>query len=220
MKRLFLVFILISVAIHTVAQEFPGQQWHKGEIRFTDDTFRTGNIKYDLEHDAVQLQVRGRTETYSAQQVASFKIIYEKAKAYRYFFTLPYENKAGREIPKFFEVMVEGRVTLLAREYIATVSTGNNARFGRRRGLNDPYNRNFGSLTRNVLAHRMYVVGLDGVIKALNPRRRDVLAALKGHNDELKDFIKDEELKIDRVNDMARLVGYYNAISTEQTRAY
>jgi hypothetical protein len=220
MKRLFLAFFLIAGAVNTVAQEFPAQQWHLGEIRFTDDTFRMGKIKYDLEHDAVQLQVRGRTETYSAQQVASFRLIYEKARVSRYFFTLPYENKAGREVPRFFEVMAEGKVTLLAREYIATVSTGNNARFGRRRGLNDPYNRNFGSLTRNVLAHRMYVVGLDGVIKELNTRRKDVLAALNGHNDELKAFIKDEELKIDRVSDMARLVGYYNAISTEQTRAY
>lgn len=219
MKRLIATFLLISSAFQVDAQTFPSQQWHPGAVQLTNDTFIVGEIKYDLEHDAVQVQVGGKTKTYSSQQVASFKIRSEKQRNFRHFFTLPYLNKTGHKRPRFFEVVVEGKATLLAREYIATVTAGN-SRLGRRSGLNDPNNRNLGGYTRTVLAHRLYIVNLDGNIQELTSRKKDLFAVLKGHNDDLKAFIKQEKIKIDRIRDMARLVGHYNSISTEQTRAY
>lgn len=221
MKRLIVLFLAITSALQVEAQEFPSQQWHPGAVHLTNDTYVTGQIKYDLEHDAVQVQVLGKTKTYSSQQVASFKIRPKRQKSSRHFFTLPYVNKTGYKSPRFFEVVVEGKATLLAREYTTTVSARNNTlRQNRRIGLNDPSNRNLGGYTRTVLAHRLYIVNLDGKIHELTGRKKDLFYVLEGHNDDLKKFIKDERIRIDKVNDMARLVGHYNAISTEQSRAY
>lgn len=222
MKRLLATLLLISGTFEVTAQNFPSQQWHKGEVRLTDNTYLVGNIKYDLDHEAIQLVRNGKTETYSAQQVTSFKIIDGKKGSFRYFFTLPFAQKQGRKRPTFFEVIVEGKATLLAREYVATVSTSVN-RFGRTgRGnrlrndrLNNPANR-----TRLILAHKMYVVNLNGDIQKLTARRKDLFYILKGHDNDLKQFIKQENIKLDRVTDMASVVGHYNAISTEQTRAH
>lgn len=219
MKRLIVSFLLISTAFQVEAQVFPSQEWHKGAVELTNETFVVGEIKYDLEHDAVQVQVNGTTKTYSSQQVASFKIRPKMQRDFRHFFTLPYLNKTGHKRPRFFEVIVEGKATLLAREYVATVTAGN-SRLGRRSGLNDPNNRNLGGFTRTILAHRLYIVNLDGDIQELTSRKKDLFSILKGHNDDLKAFIKQERIKLDKVGDMARLVSHYNSISTQQTRAY
>lgn len=221
MKRLIVTFLLISSAFQVGAQDFPSQQWHPGVVQLNNDSYVVGQVKYDLEHEAVQVQVNGTTRTYSSQQVASFKIRPKLHRKFRHFFTLPHTNKTGHKSPRFFEVVVEGKATLLAREYVATVSARSNiSRPGTRTGLNNPNNRNLGGYTKTILAHKLFIVNLDGNIHELSNRRKDLFYVLKGHNDDLKAFIKQERIRLDKVNDMARLVGHYNSISTEQTRAY
>lgn len=221
MKRLIVTLLLIASVFQVEAQDFPSEQWHPGAVQLNNDTYVVGDVKYDLEHDAVQVQVNGKTKTYSSQQVASFKIRPKLQRKFRHFFTLPHVNKTGYKSPRFFEVVIEGTTTLLAREYVTTVSARNNTlRQNRRIGLNDPTNRNLGGYTRTILAHRLYIVNLDGKIHELTGRKKDLFVVLKGHNDDLKKFIKNERIRLDRVNDMARLVGHYNSISTEQSRAY
>ncbi len=221
MKRLIVTLLLISSAFQVEGQNFPSQQWHPGVVHLNNDSYVVGEVKYDLDHDAVQVNINGTTKTYSSQQVASFKIRPKRQKNFRHFFTLPYENKTGHKTPRFFEVVVEGRSTLLAREYVATVSARNNTlRQTRRIGLNNPSNRNLGGGTRTILAHRLYIVNLDGKIHKLTGRKKDLFYVLEGHNEDLKSFIKKERIRLDKINDMARLVGHYNSISTEQSRAY
>ena len=218
MKRLSVMWVMLVLATSVVAQNFPSEQWHQGEVRLTDNALRQGQIKYDLGRDIVQVQVNGRIETYSAKQVVSFNFYQSSIEIKRFFYVLPFLNDSGYKRPKFFEVVVEGKATLLAREYITRVTVNNgsrlNNRFARNRRFNDPFLNNPNNFTRTMLAHRMYIVDQRGLITELTGRKRDMLYVLKGNDDELKEYIKRERLKLDQLRDVARLVDHYNTIST------
>ena len=227
MRQLIVILLVVCGAVGASAQNFSADLWHQGELRLNDNSYVKGQVKYDLEHDAVRIKRNGKIETYAAQQVASFRIVDARTKAFRNFFTLPYANKTGHKRPKLFEVIVEGKATLLAREFITTISNsrnnvnrrglGNN-RFGN--GVGNSGLRNPALGTRQILAHKMFIVNLDGNIREVTARKRDLFYILKGHDTELKKFIKKRNLKLSKVRDMAHIVGHFNGISTEQTKAH
>ena len=227
MSRVVSLFILLFVSVQLSAQ-FPSQKWYPGEVELTDNTFRQGQIKYNLERDVIQVQVKGRTETYSPAQVISFNIRTvqrgkrkeKPASVTRVFYSLPFANENGYKRMQFFEVIIEGKATLLAREYITTVTTNAGNRLNRNRRFrggtfNDPQ-----VITRQVLAHRMYLGSLDGTIKQLPSKRKDVLFMLKEHQSTLKEFAKEEKLKLNELYDMARLIQQFNVVSTQHSKVY
>lgn len=229
MKRFVAVVFTVFATLQLNGQGFPADNWHAGEILLTDNTTRRGQVKYDLEHDAVQVKIGDRTETYSPQQVTSFSIRHfqrglgkKRQQVKRTFFALPYENEVGFKRLRFFEVVVEGKATLLAREYINTVTAnaGQRNNFRSRRIGASPLLNSPQTYTRTVLAHRMFLASLDGQIRELPNKRKDLVFMLKDHSSELKKFIKEERLRMDQLYDVARLFIHYNTISNQQSRAY
>lgn len=229
-QRLIMCVFLVGVVLQTNAQNFPSEQWYVGGVTLNDNSMRRGQVKYDLERDLVQVKIDGRTETYSPQQVVSFQLqvgITSKGREakkpefiHRVFFSLPYANSAGYKRLSFFEVVVEGKATLLAREYIATVSANNAQRVNRWSGRTGSWNRQPQNLSRNILAHKMYLGSLDGKITELPSKRKDLLRLLGDHQAMLKDFVKEENLKLDRLYDVAKLFDYYNSLNNKQSRAH
>lgn len=233
-KRLIAIVILAFGALELGAQNFPSDQWYVGEIRLSNNTYLKGKIKYDLEHDVVQLEQSGTVKTFSPKQVTSFRLklaprklrgkIAQAQVTDRYFFSLPFTNNAGYKRPRFFEVVVEGKATLLAREYVTTVTNnaGNRQRLGRAR---DP---RFGGLnarqpvaqTRRVLAHKMFLASLDGSIKELPNKRKDLLFMFRDHQSDMKTFMKEERLRMDQLYDVARFFIHYNTLGNQQSKAH
>ena len=227
MTRLTALIILLFVSVQLSAQ-FPSQKWYQGAVTLTDATIRNGQVKYDLERDVVQVNVDGLMETYSSKQVTSFTIQSiqkrrrkEKQQVFnRVFYSLPFANENGYKRMQFFEVIVEGTATLLAREYITTVTTNNGNRLARNRrfrggAFNDPQ-----MITRQVLAHRMFLASLDGTIKQLPSKRKDVVFMLKEHQANMKEFIKEEKLKLGELYGMSRAIQHFNILSAQQSKVY
>jgi len=232
-KRLITSIFLLIGALEAGAQGFPSELWYPGEIRLSDDTYVQGKLKYDLDHDAVQVQRNGRIETYSPQQVTSFtfKLTQRRRTAgvikdeviNRHFFSLPFTNNVGYKQQRFFEIVVEGKATLLAREYITTVTNNANQRWGRSRNI-----RRIGVIdtpqapvnTRRVLRHKMFLASLDGKIRELPQKRRDILYLFKDHGATMKAFVKQERLKLDQLYDVARLFTHYNSQGIQQSKAH
>ena len=229
MTRFISLIALLLVSAQLSAQfQFPSQKWYQGAVTLNDATVRNGQVKYDLERDVVQIQIDGLMETYSSKQVTSFTIQSvekrrrkEKKKVYnRVFFSLPFANDNGYKRMQFFEVIVEGTATLLAREYITTVTTNTGNRLNRNRrfrggAFNDPQ-----TITRQVLAHRMYLASLDGTIKQLSSKRKDVLFMLKKHQNRMKEFIKEEKIKLSELYGMSRLIQHFNVLSDQSSEVY
>lgn len=212
MRTLSIVIFLLSVFTLS-AQDFPSENWYVGNVTLTSGEQKEGVIKYDLESNSIQINIDNKIETYHASQFITFTILMKKEELRRSFYVLPYANVAGYKRPTIFELIHEGQTSLVAREYIATrnMNAGSNfynSRFG---GFNDPYNRTF---RQRYLAFRLFLVDNQGAVTPLSAKRNDVIAALGDHQKELKRFIKDNKLKMDRVPDMADLIAYYNNLTS------
>ena len=223
-KWLTLSVLFVFGTLESGAQEFPSELWYLGELRLKDGTRLKGNLMYNLEKDIVQLEREERIETYSAQQVISFVLTMpdsddeaQKQAGYRYFFSLPLANNTGYKRLSFFEVVVEGKATLLVREYITMVTDNTNWQRNRRnlRGFSMMDAQSLRPNTRRVLAHKMYLGSLDGKIREIPRKRRQVLYLFRDHEKTMKKYIKAKKLKLDRIEDMARFFIHYNKISSQ-----
>ncbi|MFT6829007.1 MAG: hypothetical protein ACJAZV_002303, partial [Roseivirga sp.] len=88
--RFTLSFLLISLNLSVCfAWQFPSEEWHRGEIILNDLSVRKGELKYDLDREAVQIRANNRTETYDASQISSFVFIQKSANALRTFYSVP-----------------------------------------------------------------------------------------------------------------------------------
>ena len=123
---IFLLSILSLVIVNAQNQQFPSQVWHKGNIFLSDGASYSGQLKYDMDNNLVQLQAEAVT-TFTASNVVSFEIYDETYGGIRKFYSLPYSLNGDYETPIFFEVLTQGdNIALLCREYIATDTRGMN----------------------------------------------------------------------------------------------
>ena len=208
------MFLTMFVLLSSFAkgQTFPQENWYEGNVTLSDGEKKQGTIKYDLETNTIQLQWNDKIETYHASQFITFSIYLEEEKLNRSFYVLPHANVSDYKRPTIFELILEGEISLLAREYIATRNdAANNGFMGSRWGaFNNPFPTTFST---QYLAFRLFLVDKEANIKALSNNRNDVIAAFGAHQKELKKYVKAEKIKVDRVADVADLVRYFNQLN-------
>lgn len=210
---LLLVLFCGNLSAQRLRFQFPSEMWHLGELTLKDGNKLEGAIKYDLQADAIQLNVNERIQTFAANQLEKFRIFQEDIGQYRTFYSIPYMNENGYKRPKLFELVFEGNTSLLAREFISiTTRTSRNPYF---RGSTrfDPYGGARSTKVR-FLDHNLYLVNQDGKISLLGSSRKDVIYSFEGKHSELRRFIKKERLKMDKIEDVASLVQHYNQLSS------
>ncbi len=212
MKWTTTILLTLVLSVQSQAQIFPSEQWHEGQATLKDNRVVKGQLRYDLERDAIQIRVGDRIETYSSQLVFKFSLIQSGDDFVRRFFTLPYANQPGyKSIPRFFEVIVEGKMTLLAREYIAQVTTGNRATsYNRYRGYSVSQGNR--TATRSILTYKMFFLDHEGNLVEHSGRKKDIYIVLRENSGEVKKYIKSHRLKVDKLEDVAKLVAHYNTL--------
>ncbi|MCE2955744.1 MAG: hypothetical protein ACK5BJ_11160 [Bacteroidota bacterium] len=199
MKRTLVLF-LVCFSAAASAQQFPFEFWHEGKIVLeTSDTLR-GLVKYDLQNDLLQLKIKNQLESYTARKVLFFEIFDQSAKRYRQFYSLPYSQNNTYNTPTFFELVAEGKLTVLTREKLEyrTVSTGFYY---------------YGNYTRLVLVNTYFLLKPNGKIEQINnPRRRDWLDLMKNKEDDVMAFAKENRLDFDDKFELTRIIEYYNSL--------
>jgi hypothetical protein len=181
------------------AQTFPSDLWHDGKIVLLEGDTLRGSIKYDLQQDLVQYAVANqRTIAYSARKVLFFEIYDNTVRKYRQFFALPFSTTAGYKAPVFFELLEEGKMTLLSRESVEY------------RTYNSPYY--MGSYSRLVLINKYFFLDEQGNIAEFNGSKNDLLGLMNKKSDEVEKYIKANKLRYDDKYDFTRIVAYYNSL--------
>src|SRR5688572_5875737 len=116
-KRLSVIVMFLFAVTSISAQQFPSDLWHEGKIVLLEGDTLRGKIKYDLQQDLVQYGVANtRTTAFSARKVLYFEIFDTSVRRYRQFYALPFTTTSGYKSPVFFELLEEGKMTLLSRE--------------------------------------------------------------------------------------------------------
>lgn len=203
MKTFLTLFVAIFFSFSVQAQVFPSEIWHQGKaVLISDDTVK-GLIKYDFISDAIQVKTEnGRVRAFSAQNLFFFEIFDTGIKSYRQFYALPMQVKADYSVPMLFEVLYEGRLTLLSREKI--VQEGHTQEVNSK--IEYPQD------VRLILAFDFYFLEKDGTIKEYKPKKRKLLSIMDRKYNEVKKYIRRNRLRHDEISDLVRITAYYNAL--------
>ena len=200
MKRfLFLSLLVVATAAHgQQTSNFSFEHWHKGYLILEGGDTLRGQIKYYLQADLVQFQDQPRIETYTARKVVFLEIFDSVTKDYRRFFSLPYALQSGYKSPVFFELLAEGKMTLLSREALEY------------RTYSSFYY--YGSYTRLVLVYKYYLLDENGEIKEFTGKKNDWLYSMGNKGEDVQKYAKTNKLDFDEKQDLTKIGEYYNSL--------
>jgi hypothetical protein len=187
--------------ISVSAQEWPSELWHEGKIVLLQGDTLRGRIKYDLDQDLLQFSdQKDKVEAYSARKVLYWEIFDATIHRYRHFFSLPFTKTASYLAPVFFELLEDGRMTLLSREYLEYKT------------MNSPSPYYTGSYSRLVMVYKFYLMNDKGDITEFAGNRNDLLDLMGRKSEDVEKYMKTNRLKIEDKYDFAKIVDYYNSL--------
>jgi len=197
MRLLFGLLILISTT--SAGQQFPFEYWHEGKVVLdTGDTLK-GSIKYDLQTDIIQLLKNNKLESFSARKLTFFEIFDQTVKRYRMFYTIPYTTSGSYKAPVFFELLTEGKMTLLCRESVEYRSYSSGF-------------YSYGMSTRLVLVYHYFMLKENGNIEPFDGKRADLVRLMGDKGKQVEKYMKSNKLDVTERNEFILAVQYYNSL--------
>jgi hypothetical protein len=199
------------------AQELSTDIWHKGSIVLeTKDTLR-GQLKYNIEENILQYRYSNKLITLSPNKIISFYFYDELLKSNRYFRSLEYSPFSSYKPEMFFEVLVIGELSLLAREYISFETMMRNDPFL----TMDPYynlypNSTANYITTRVVNYNFYFFDSNSKnpeVVLYKEKKRNLFAVMEKHENEIKEYIKDKKVLYNTRRGLVVLTEYYNSLS-------
>jgi hypothetical protein len=187
---------LVFFSAHS--QQWPFEYWHDGKLVLESGDTLKGKIKYDPQTDIIQLDKKGTLESFTSRKIVFYEIFDVTSSRYRQFYSIPYSPIGGYKAPVFFELLAEGKITLLAQEKLE------------QRTYNSYYG--YGNITRIVLVDRYFTLSEKGVVETFTGTKKDVLYLMQNREEEVKRFIKVNKLNLERKYDLARVFDYYNSL--------
>lgn len=201
MQKTFLIALLVCVAFVAGAQKsWPSEMWHDGKIVLADGDTLKGLVKYDFQQNLVQYVANEKqAEVYTARKVLFVEIFDETVHKYRTFFVLPYANESNYKTPMFFELLAEGKLTLLSRDVLEYKT------------YNTYYA--YGGITRLVETSSFYLLKDNGTIEDFRGNKGDLLSLMGNQGKTVDKYIKSNRLNFDDKYDVAKIVAYYNSLT-------
>lgn len=216
-KGLLGTILCILIFQSVFSQELSTDVWHKGSIVLeTRDTLK-GQLKYNIEENILQYRYSNKLITLSPNKVTSFFFYDELLKSNRYFRSLEYSPYSTYKPEMFFEVLVVGELSLLAREYISFETMMRNDPFL----TMDPYynlypNSAANYITTRVVNYNFYFFNTDSEepeVLLYKEKKRNLLSIMKKHEEEVKNYIKDKKVLYNTRRGLVVLTEYYNSLS-------
>lgn len=195
------VLLLLACCLAGMArgQQFPFEYWHDGTVVLETGDTLTGSIKYDLQNDLVQFSKSGRLQSFSARKMTYFEIFDQTVRKYRHFYSIPYVTSGAYKAPVIFELLTEGKMTLLCRESVEYRSYSNSF-------------YSYGMSSRLVLVYNYFLLKEDGSIEPFVGKRNDLLRLMGPHSDQVEKYIRANKLSMDDRNEFVQIVLYYNSL--------
>jgi hypothetical protein len=199
MRYVQLVLLLIGYTTLS-AQEFASDYWHTGKVVLDSGDTLKGNLKYDLKNDILQVQLEKKLESYTARKVLFFEIFDETVKKYRAFYSLPYSTAGQYKAPVFFELLAEGKLTVLCRESFEN------------RTISSPLYYYGSTYSRIVLVNKYYLLKENGDIAEFQGKKNDWFDLMQNKKSEVEKYAKANRLSMDEKYDLVSVIDYYNSL--------
>ncbi len=199
--RSLLFFLSVLCCLWGFSQRFSSDVFHKGFMVTAEKDTLKGELKYDLEANVLTMVGGGKTYSFSSHKIFYFEIFDKIQNNYRQFYSIPYNVNFDYKIPVFFEVVYEGKLSLLRREQIVTRSVNTSSVYW-----------GGGNVRQNVLEYSYFFLDEKGKITFFNGKKKDLFRFMFRKQSQVKDFIKQNRLDTDRSADLVRITAFYNSI--------
>lgn len=199
--RIRFFFVLFIAVLGLSAQQFSSEVFHEGFMVTTDKDTIKGDLKYDLDANILTVINKGRTKSFSSHKVFYFEIFDKILNNYRQFYSIPYTVNVGYKIPVFFELVYEGKLSLLTREHIVSQTVNNTSAYW-----------GGGTTSRLVIKYSYYFMDSEGQITFFNGKKKELLTFMAKKQSDIKKFIKENKLDTDEMADLVRITAFYNSI--------
>ncbi len=197
-KSALIIYLFFGLTT-SYAQQFAFEYWHEGKIVLeTGDTLK-GAVKYDMQSDLLQFQENEKNQSFTARKVLFYEIFDVTTKQYRQFYSLPYSVSNGYKAPVFFELLSEGKITLLCREALEYRSYSSSF-------------YSFGSTTRLILVYKYFLLQDDGNIVDYVGKKNDWLDLMGKYSGDVQRYAKANKLSFDDKSELVKIVAYYNSL--------
>ncbi|MDH5476439.1 MAG: hypothetical protein OEX22_12155 [Cyclobacteriaceae bacterium] len=193
-------FIFLCFLTQSSFAQFPSESWHEGKVVLLSGDTLIGAVKYNLDRDIIQLNDTKTIEAYTARKVLFFTIFDKTVSRHRQFYAIPYNVTIEYKTPIFFEVLYEGKLTFLGREYITIQTTSYGPALGS------------GSYSRRVLSFRYYFLDANGKITLYSTNKKELLNYMSKYRNDVNAYMKKNRLHYDDKEDLIYIVQYYNTL--------
>ena len=202
-NKVFIVFFIFLLTFSgSYGQDFPSEMLHEGELVLLNGDTLKGQMKYNLQNDLIQIVINETVQTYSSRKILYFSIYDRTVDMYRSFYSIPFEVQPNYKIPILFEVLYEGKLSLLAREAIVTETVPQYS-YMYRSSVN---------MTRTKLDYEYYFLDEKGNFVKYNNKKFEIFDVMERKEPQIKQYIKKNRLKLDNRRDLVRITAYYNAL--------
>ena len=196
-KSTLVMYLVIGLSA-SFAQQFAYEYWHEGKIVLDTGDTLIGAVKYEMQSDLLQFQANEKNQSFTARKVLFYEIFDVTIKQYRQFYSLPYSVSNGYKAPVFFELLAEGKITLLCREALEYRSYSSSFYY-------------YGSNTRLVLVYKYFLLQDDGDIVEYNGKKNDWLDVMDKRSEDVQRYAKANKLSFDDKNELVKIITYYNS---------
>lgn len=161
------------------------------------DTLR-GKVSYDFQANTVVVQSTGGVFTGSPRTVVAFEIFDTSINNYRKFYSLPGGASGYYNNPAFFELLNDGKLTVLCREHLEQQNAG--------------YSYYSYGYTVTVIVVEYYQLNSAGKVEPLTGTKKSWLQLMNRHSDKVEEYVKKNKLQWDYKYDLQKIVAYYNSL--------
>ena len=205
------VLFILLVPLNIIAQQFPSDMWHPGQLVTKGGDTIKGDLKYDFDNQSIQLDDGKTLKDYNVNNLYFFEIFDETINDYRQFYSLLYEISYNYRVPVLFEMVIEGELSLLLREKIVAESVSNNYFPSYYSYSMIPrYQNNYSYI--NKIKYDYFFLNPKGKIYKFSGKKRELFQIMDKKSKEIKEYFNDKKINLKKMVDIVKVTNYYNKI--------
>lgn len=202
------------------SQDLNVKEWREGKVVLTTGDTLAGSIVYRQKGELLQVQQGdGSTKTFSPVNVASFTVFNQKTRRFQTFRSYRWSQRGDYsdfKTPAFFEVISEGKYTLVEREALAVRNQDPVPRYasaGRYyEAQPDQIMRFNGSYTQVVAVKQFYVLTPENELVALRNPKKDLPELFQDKAGAMQAFMKNRNLSYHNPTDLIPMIRHFNKL--------
>jgi hypothetical protein len=215
-----LLFVLQTLPVLVKGQDLQVQQWQQGKVILTSGDTLSGSIVYHLKGEMLQVnQADGATKTFSPVNVASFTVFNEQTGRFQIFRSYLWSRRSedgAFKAPAFFEVIAEGKYSLVEREAFTVRNQDPIPRYAAYGRYYQPcpsgnlrYQEHYSQV---VAVKQFYVLTPEQEIVTLRNPRKDLPELFRDKAEVMNQFMKNKKLSYHNSTDLIPMIRHFNKL--------